>query len=192
MNFNYNKAIAALVLLLGVSSVQAQYEDLRNIVKVGGFFQTYSLDGGRTKAAGLNFSYERSISSTISITVDMNFIERIENPEDLENNVPQYNDIVQIKPGMRKYFDKALKGTYMGANAGLGFPKDIGATWELNGIFGYQFRMKRVCIDGGLELGYGSLHYKDDVYYNGVLVSEEKFYGYGFILRPMLKMGYAF
>lgn len=170
----------------------AQYEDLRNSAKFGAFYQVHGFDGDRTKAAGLSFSYERSVGQAISWTVDLNFIERVEEPEELNGTVPQYNDVVQVKPGFRKYFDKALKGAYFGANAGLGIPKDIGASWEVNGLIGYQLRQKRVCLDAGLELGYGSIRFKEDRYENGVLISEEKYFGYGFVLRPMLRMGFAF
>ena len=187
------KIITILIVVFGLSTVsQAQYEDLRNVLKVGAHYQIFSIDGKRTEAAAWGLSYEHSTGYMTSWFIELNFIERTETPEEIYNNVRQYNDLFQVKPGFRKYFDQALRGTYAGGAIALAFPKENGASWEIDGLFGYQYRHKRVSIDAGVELGFGSMRYQEDQYFNGVLVSQEKFYGYGFLIRPMLKMGMAF
>ena len=73
----------------------------------------------------------------------------------------------------------------------MAIPKSNGMSWELLGNIGYQFRHKRVGIDLLADIGIGSMRFSEERYFNGVKVSEEKFYGVGFLLRPVIRVGLA-
>lgn len=187
------KYISIMVVLISMSfaPANAQYDSLRNVLKIGAHYQVFGLEGRRTEAAAWGLSYERSTGYFTSWTLDISFIERVEEPEELNQNVPQYNDIFQVKVGFRRYFDQSLKGIFAGGAVAMGIPKENGMSWELDGTFGYQFRHKRISIEALADIGIGSMRFQEDQYVNGILVSQEKFYGVGFLFRPILRMGLA-
>ena len=183
--------LLAGLILLSAGDADAQYEDKRNIIKLGAQYQVFGIEGIRTEAAAWGFSFERSTGYFTAWTLDFSFIERIEDPEDLYNSVPQYNDLFHTKVGFRRYFDESLKGPWAGGAVAMAIPKNNGMSWELMGNIGYQFRHKRVAIEALADIGIGSMRYSEDRYVNGILVSQEKFYGVGFLLRPVLRLGLA-
>lgn len=183
--------VIAVLISMSFTPANAQFDSLRNVLKIGGHYQILGLEGKRTEAAAWGLSYERKTGYFTSWTLDIAFIERVEQVEELEKNVPQYNDIFQIKVGFRRYFDQSLKGIFVGGAVAMGIPKENGMSWELDGNFGYQLRHNRLSVEFMADIGIGSMRFQEDQYYNGILVSQEKFYGVGFLFRPMLRMGFA-
>ena len=184
--------LVALSACFGLQSQNAQETEPSFSVRASGAYQFFSFSGIRTNSSSFGAVIEKRINYSTNIGLNFQYITRTEEAEIQKRNQPNYQNVIHFTPFFRKYFEIPFTGAYAGMGFGIGIPETTGVQTELGGHFGYVIRSKSLVLDIGIQTGFGSFRYNEDVHgVAGNYIGSTFYSDWGFFFRPGVSIGFA-